>query len=380
MNLQSKLPDVGTTIFTLMTNLSNDHHAINLSQGFPDFDADPELLGLVEKYMKQGLNQYAPMQGVLALRQKIAWKVKKNHQHDYDAEKEITITAGATEALYAAITAVVQPGDEVIIFEPAYDSYEPAVRLSGGRPVYVKMKHPEYSIDWDMVNEKISSKTKLIIINSPHNPTGSVLTPEDIEALKAIVDHHQLFILSDEVYEHIIFDGIKHESMSRYPELAERSFVVSSFGKTYHTTGWKIGYCLAPEYLTQEFRKIHQFLTFSVNTPVQFAYADFLDREDRFNNLASFYQEKRDTFVSRLKDSRFKVLPCKGSYFQLLEYTGITDMPDDQFSRKLTIDHKVASIPPSVFYNDRDDHRILRFCFAKKDQTLDQAAQKLCKV
>lgn len=380
MKIKSKLPSVGTTIFTIMTNLSNEHNAINLSQGFPDFDVDPELISLVEKYMRQGFNQYAPMQGVLPLREKIAQKTKKNYDGAYDVNKEITITAGATEALFAAITAIVHKDDEVIIFEPAYDSYVPAVELCGGKPVYIKLDHPEYSIDWDLVNKKLSSRTKLIILNSPHNPTGSVLKSNDIVELKKIVENNDIFILSDEVYEHIIFDGKKHESISSYPDLAAKSFVVSSFGKTYHATGWKIGYCLAPENLTEEFRKIHQYLTFSVNTPVQSAYAEFLDHENRYMDLSSFYQKKRDLFLSKLKNSRFRIIPCNGSYFQMLDYSKISDMPDIEFSKKLTIEHKIASIPPSVFYKNNDDHKVLRFCFAKKDKTLEEAALRLCEI
>lgn len=380
MKLLSKLPDVGTTIFTTMTNLANAHGAINLSQGFPDFDVNPKLIALVEKYMRNGLNQYAPMQGVLPLREKIAQKVKKLYNADYDPDREITITSGATEALFAAITAIVHKGGEVIVFDPAYDSYVPAIELCGGKPVHVKLIHPDYSINWDDVKKRLSSRTKLIILNSPHNPTGSILGQDDITELKQIIQHHDLYILSDEVYEHIIFDGQKHESMSSHPELAAKSFVVSSFGKTFHATGWKIGYCLAPENMTEEFRKIHQYLTFSSNTPMQFAYAEFLENENSYLELASFYQKKRDFFLSKIKNSRFTVIPCHGSYFQLLDYSKISDMPDTQFSKKLTIEHKVASIPPSVFYKDGCDYNVLRFCFAKKDETLEQAALKLCAI
>jgi len=380
MKLKSKLPNVGTTIFTIMTNLSNEHNAINLSQGFPDFDVPPKLITLVEKYMRKGFNQYAPMQGVLPLREKIAQKVKKIYNAAYDMDKEITITTGATEALFAAITAVVHKDDEVMLFDPAYDSYGPAIELCGGKPVHIKLNHPDYSIDWDQVKNRLSSKTKLLILNSPHNPTGSALSCDDIIELKKIIQNHDIYILSDEVYEHIIFDGKKHESMSRYPDLAAKSFVVSSFGKTYHATGWKIGYCLAPENMTNEFRKIHQYLTFSSNTSVQLAYAEFLDDESAYMNLASFYQKKRDLFLSQIKNSRFRAIPCHGSYFQLLDYSQICDMADIEFSRKLTIEHKVASIPPSVFYKNRDDYKVLRFCFAKKDQTLEEAALKLCAI
>ncbi len=377
MNIPSKLPHVGTTIFSVMTCLANDHKAINLSQGFPDFNVDPQLIHLVEKHMRHGANQYAPMQGILTLREKIALKVKKLYNRTCDVENEITVTTGATEALFAAITAMVRKGDEVIIFEPAYDSYGPAVELCHGRPVYIKTTYPGYTIDWEFVKKKISDKTRMIILNSPHNPAGVTLKPSDITELKSIVEHHDIYILSDEVYEHIVFDQKRHESMSLYPELSQKSFVVSSFGKTYHATGWKTGYCLAPEHLTREFRKIHQYLTFCVNTPVQLAYADFLDHEDKYLNLASFYQVKRDLFLSELKHSGFDFIPSQGAYFQMLDYSKISDMPDVEFSRYLTIEHKVASIPPSVFYQNKDDHRVLRFCFAKKDNTLQEAAERL---
>ncbi|WP_300460560.1 methionine aminotransferase [Desulfobacula sp.] len=380
MKLKSKLPNVGTTIFTKMTHLSNTHNAINLSQGFPDFDVHPELIHLVEKYMRNGFNQYAPMQGVLPLREKIVQKVKKIYDKTCDIDTEITITSGATEALFAAITAFVHAGDEVIVFDPAYDSYEPVIELCGGKPVHLKLIHPEYAIDWDQVNKHLSLKTKLLILNSPHNPTGSVLGRDDIVQLKQIIDTHDIHILSDEVYEHIIFDGREHESILKYPELAAKSFVVSSFGKTYHATGWKIGYCIAPEDMTEEFRKIHQYLTFSSNTAVQYAYADFLDHEKAYLELSEFYQKKRDLFVSKLKHSRFRVIPSHGTYFQLLDYSDITRMPDTEFSRQLTIEHKVASIPPSVFYKTNDDHHVLRFCFAKRDETLEAAAVKLCAI
>lgn len=380
MKIDSKLPNVGTTIFAKMTALANEHQAINLSQGFPDFDVDPRLIDLVGKHMRKGMNQYAPIQGVLPLREKIIRKIKNETDITYDVDDEITITSGATQALFAAIMTVVSKGDEVIIIEPAYDSYVPVIELAGGIPVYVRLNPPEYTINWDHVWECISDKTRMIILNSPHNPTGSVLTPDDIHALKQLVEQEDLLILSDEVYEHIIFDGIKHESMLAHPQLASNSFVVSSFGKTYHATGWKVGYCVAPENLTQEFRKIHQYLVFSVNTPVQMAYADFLDNEDYFAGLAVFYQQKRDLFVSEMRNSRFKMVPCQGSYFQMVDYSDISDLPDVEFARQLTMEHKVAAIPPSSFYHQGDDHKMLRFCFAKKDNTLKKAASILCEV
>jgi methionine aminotransferase len=380
IKIRSKLPDVGVTIFTIMTKLSNDHGAINLSQGFPDFDVHPELISLVEQSMRSGNNQYAPMQGVSKLRTKIAEKARQLYHANYDPETEITITSGATEALFAAIAAAVNSGDEVIVLEPAFDAYVPIIQLNGGVPVFISLKHPDYHIDWDEVNDAMSSKTRLIILNSPHNPSGAVLSREDISALRVITDKRDVMILSDEVYEHIIFDGLTHESMSRYPELAERSFVISSFGKTYHTTGWKIGYCMAPEPLSIEFQRIHQFLSFSSNTPIQHAYAEFLEYKDIYLSLSEFYQKKRDTFLSFMAPSRFTPLPCHGTYFQMMEYSAISDEPDIAFSKRLTVEHGVASIPTSVFYDKKNDYKVVRFCFAKHDRTLEMAAEKLCKI
>jgi methionine aminotransferase len=380
MQIQSKLPDVGVTIFTIMSKLASDHNAINLSQGFPDFDVHPDLLALVDNYMRSGHNQYAPMQGVQALRERIAEKVLALYNAGYDPESEITVTSGGTEALFAAISAVVQQGDEVIVLEPAFDSYVPVIKLNGGIPVYVKYKFPDYRIDWDDVRNALSPKTRLIILNSPHNPTGAVFTETDISALKDILLDTDVLLLSDEVYEHIIFDGIRHESISRYPELVKRSFVVSSFGKTYHTTGWKIGYCLAPAPLSKEFQRVHQFLTFASNTPIQYAYAEFMKNKDIYLNLSAFYQQKRDKFLSLIENSRFKAMPCHGTYFQMVDYSSISDESDVEFSKRLTTEHGVASIPPSVFYHRQVDHKVLRFCFAKKDETLEKAAERLCKI
>lgn len=378
--ISSKLPNIGVTIFTVMTKLSNDSGAINLSQGFPDFDVSAELRELVAKYMAAGHNQYAPMQGIPALRQRIHEKTKELYGASYDPDTEITVTAGATEALFAAITCAVNPGDEVILFEPAYDSYTPAVLLAGGLPVYVQMKYPDYHIDWNEVKDAITKKTKLLILNSPHNPTGAILSTEDMKALIDIVAGTNILIVSDEVYEHIVFDGHRHESMTRYPELAERSFVISSFGKTYHTTGWKLGYCLAPKNLSVEFQRVHQFVTFACHTPTQYAYAEFMERKEKYLSLGAFYQEKRDLFLMLIKDSRFKPLPCRGTYFQMLSYKDISDEKDVDFARRITTEHKVASIPPSVFYVGGEDHKALRFCFAKKDETLINAAEKLCRI
>ena len=380
MKIQSKLPDTGLTIFSVMTNLANAHQAINLSQGFPDFDVPAELIDLTQKYMRAGYNQYAPMQGVQVLRERIAAKAKNLYQADYDPATEITITSGATEALFAAIAATVQPGDEVVLLEPAFDAYEPAIILNGGIPVYLQLKFPGYRIDWEEVRNSITAKTRLLILNTPHNPTGAVLSQTDIAALKEIVAETHILILSDEVYEHIIFDGLQHESMARYPELAARSFVVSSFGKTYHATGWKIGYCLAPRHLSQEFQKVHQFLTFASNTPIQYALAEFLHQEDVYLKLSAFYQARRDKFVTLIQASRFKSLPCHGTYFQMLDYSDISGASDVEFAKKLTTAHGVAAIPPSVFYHQQDDHKVVRFCFAKKDETLEIAAQRLCKI
>ncbi|MFO7560584.1 MAG: methionine aminotransferase [Desulfobacterales bacterium] len=380
MKIKSKLPDIGTTIFTVMTNLALEYNAINLSQGFPDFETSPVLIQLVEKYMNEGYNQYAPMQGVPVLRKRIAEKILERYHADCNPDTEITVTSGATEALYCAISAIVNPGDEVILFEPAFDSYLPAIRLNGGIPVFLKLSYPEYKIDWDRVKDAVSSKTKLIILNSPHNPTGMVLSGEDMHHLQEIVRDTDIVMVSDEVYEHILFDGCAHESLLRYPELAQKSFVISSFGKTYHTTGWKIGYCAAPAPLSTEFRKIHQFLTFASNTPIQYAYAKIMEDKSRYLDLPSFYQKKRDLFLSLTTSSRFKALPCRGTYFQMMDYASISNEPDIVFAERLTREYGIAAIPPSVFYHENDDNRVLRFCFAKKDDTLEKAAEILCRI
>ena len=378
MKLTSKLPDTGISIFSRMTALANVHGAINLSQGFPDFEISADLIEKVNEYMHAGRNQYAPMPGVAVLREKIAEKVDRLYHAEYDPDSEITITAGATEAIFDAIMAVVHPGDEVIVIEPAYDSYVPAIQLCAGVPVFVKLHHPDYHINWDEVAGAVNSKTRLIIINSPHNPTGAVLTQKDIAALIGIVQNTDIFILSDEVYEHIVFDGRVHESMCRHPELFQRSFVVCSFGKMVHATGWKTGYCLAPRQLSQEFQKIHQYVTFASNTPAQYALADFISMPDVYLGLSAFYQEKRDFFRSLISGSQFKILPCLGSYFQLLDYSNLSDEPDEAFATRLTTEFGVAAIPPSVFYQEKEDHRVLRFCFAKTAQTLEAAAERLC--
>lgn len=375
--IQSKLPKVGTTIFSVMSRLAQENEAINLSQGFPDFESSEELTSLVNDAMKRGLNQYAPMPGVLALREQIAIKTAKLYGTDYHPESEITVTAGATQAIYTAIAATIREGDEVIIFTPAYDCYEPAIELNGGRTVFVQMHAPDYRVNWDQVKKLINQRTKMIIINTPHNPTGTILEESDMLALQKIVADTDILLISDEVYEHIIFDGKSHESVAKYPQLAERSFIISSFGKTFHNTGWKMGYCLAPKNLMVEFRKAHQFIVFSANTPVQYGLAEYLKNEDNYLTLNNFYQKKRDLFSSLIKGSNFEILPSSGTYFQLLRYSNITEAADTDFAIELTKNHKIASIPVSVFYHQKVDEKILRFCVAKKEETLIAAAKIL---
>lgn len=378
--IKSKLPKTGTTIFTVMSALAAEQKAINLAQGFPDFSCSPKLIDLVHHYMKQGMNQYAPMPGVMKLREKIAEKTQALYSAVYNPDTEITITPGGTHALYAAITAFVGEGDEVVVIEPCYDSYVPAIQLNGGRPVFVELKYPDYKVDWNEVKKLITYKTKMIIINTPHNPTGVTLNAQDMMKLEKIVKNQDVIVLSDEVYEHILFDGLEHQSVARYPGLAERSIIVSSFGKTYHTTGWKMGYVVAPANLMAEFRKVHQFMCFSANTPVQHALADFIDDRSAYLELSAFYQAKRDYFQQLVKGSKFKLFPCEGSYFQLLGYQKITQEKDTDFAVRLTREHKVASIPTSVFYHKKTDNQVLRFCFAKEKETLEKAAEQLQKV
>ncbi len=378
--VKSKLPKTGTTIFSVMTSLANEHKAINLAQGFPDFACSPQLIENVNHYMQAGYNQYAPMPGVLKLREKIAQKTEEIYSAKYNPETEITITPGGTHALYAAISAFVHEGDEVIVIEPCYDSYVPAIELNGGRPIFAELKFPDYKVDWNELKKLVNYKTRMIIINTPHNPTGTTLNAQDMMRLEKMVKNTEIIILSDEVYEHIIFDQLEHQSVARYPALAERSIIVSSFGKTYHTTGWKMGYVLAPKSITAEFRKVHQFMCFSANTPVQYAIADYMDNKQAYLELSAFYQEKRNLFQKLLKGSRFKLMPCEGSYFQSLNYTKITQEKDTDFASRLTKEFKVASIPTSVFYHKKNDNQVLRFCFAKQDETLEKAAEQLHKV
>jgi len=360
-----------------MSKLAVENNAINLSQGFPDFKIDPVLSGLIYKASKDGHNQYALMSGMKSLRDGISYVIKKIYKREVDPETEITITSGATEALYAAITAVVSPGDEVIMFDPAYDSYEPAIKLNQGIPVRIPLTFPDYKIDRERVMAAINPKTKLIIINTPNNPAGSLISKGDIEMLKEIIRKQEIYIISDEVYEHIVFDNEKHYSMLTDDEIFKRSFVISSFGKTFHITGWKVGYCTAPAELTSEFRKIHQFLTFSTSTPAQFALSEYIKNIDRIKQLGKFYQKKRDLFLDLISGTGFKPLGCSGTYFQLLDYSDITNENDFDFAVRLTKEFKIASIPVSVFYDNKTDNKVLRFCFAKEDETLRKAAELL---
>ena len=378
--IHSKLPAVGTTIFTVMSALANEHNAINLSQGFPDFEVAPALIDGVYRHMQAGKNQYAPMLGVVELREAIVNKMKKLYGVSYDPETEVNVTAGATQAVFAIITAFVQENDEVIIFTPAYDCYEPAIDLAGGKTIHVELKTSNYSIDWDEVKKLINHRTRMIIVNTPHNPTGSVLSEEDMLELEKLTAGSDIIVLSDEVYEHIVFDGVVHQSACKFPELASRSFIVGSFGKTFHATGWKLGYCLGPANLMVEFRKSHQFVVFTCNTPIQYALADYINNEESYRDLGTFYQQKRDLFLKLIKDSRFKPVKSSGTYFQLLDYSAITDEKDTDFAVRLTKEFGIASIPISVFYSEEVDNKVLRFCFAKNDNTLQKAAEILCKI
>ncbi len=374
---QSKLPRVKTTIFTVMSQLAARHGAINLSQGFPDFSCPPELLDAVTGAMRAGHNQYAPMTGLPGLREQIALKCGQMYGAAVDPDLEVTVTAGATEALFVAIQACVRPGDEVIVFDPAYDSYEPAVALAGGRCIHLPLAAPDFRIDFDRLESALGERTRLIIFNSPHNPSGSVIEAEDLDRLEALLADRPVFLLSDEVYEHIVFDGRAHLSALGRPALRERAFVVSSFGKTYHTTGWKVGYCVAPPELSAEFRKVHQYVTFSVSTPFQHAIAEFMKSSNHHLELPDFYQKKRDRFRAALAESAWQLLPCAGTYFQLLDYSKLSDRGDVEMAEWLTESVGVAAIPVSVFYAEQRDQRLLRFCFAKDEATLDRATERL---
>ena len=378
-DIQSKLPQVGTTIFTVMSALAVKHNAINLGQGFPDFPMNPKLTSLVNEAMQSGYNQYVHMCGLPALRERLAEKVNEDYNAHVNPETEITVTPGGTYAIYTAFTSILQPGDEVILFEPAYDSYIPNIEINGAVAIRIPLQFPDYSIDWDLVKAKITTKTKAIIINTPHNPTGSVLTFDDIEQLRRLVEGTNIFIISDEVYEHLIFDGKEHLSILRYPDLKARSFVCFSFGKVYHCTGWKMGYCIAPESMMKEFRKVHQFNCFTCNSPVQFALAEFLKDKTQYRELGSFLQKKRDYFKSLMAQTPFKPLPSFGSYFQLYDYSSFSNENENELAIRLTQEAGVATIPVSAFYKTPVDNKVLRFCFAKKEETLEAAVERLVK-
>ncbi len=377
--LQSKLPDVGTTIFTVMSQLAVEHDAINLGQGFPDYPMSADLTGLVYKAMTNGHNQYVHMNGLRLLRERLSEKIQKLYNTDVHPDSQITITPGGTYAIYTALTTILQRGDEVIVFEPAYDSYIPNIEINGAKPVLISLQYPAYNIPWDEVKKKVNDKTKAIIFNSPHNPTGAVLSKEDIQQLRTVVQNTNIMIVSDEVYEHLIFDDIKHQSMLRYPDLLERSFVCFSFGKTYHCTGWKIGYCISSPELMKEFRKVHQFNCFSCNSPVQFALADYLQNEEAYLRLGNFMQQKRDYFRKLMQQTPVKVIPSHGSYFECYNYNEFTDEADYELAIRLTKEYGVATIPMSSFYKDGIDNKVLSFCFCKKEETLERAVEKLVK-
>ncbi len=379
-NIPSKLPQIGTSIFAVMSKMAQEHGAVNLSQGFPDFPIAPELVELVNKAMRDGHNQYAPMPGLPKLREAIAEKIYSTYQLSYSPEEEITITAGATQALFTAIATFVGEGDEVIVFEPAYDSYAPAIKACGGMVKYAQLKMPDFSINWDEVKRMVSNRTRMIMINSPHNPTGSLLSENDLNALEALTRNSDILVLSDEVYEHLVFDDKKHESVCKYPELATRSLVVASFGKTFHATGWKMGYVLAPKNLMEAFRKLHQFVVFAVNTPMQHAIAEYLTNPAHYLNLGAFYQQKRDYFVDHLRSSRFKIVPSSGTYFQLLDYSNISDLPEMEFATQLIKEHGIAAVPLAPFYHQNTSQQLLRFCFAKSEETLQKATEILCRI
>jgi methionine aminotransferase len=379
-SLRSKLPDAGVTIFTTMSRLALEHGAINLSQGFPDFNCAPELIDAVARYMREGHNQYAPMPGVIQLREALAAKIERLYGYRYDPATEITVTSGATEALFATLTALVHPGDDVLLFQPAYDSYVPAIQLSGGTPVFVTMRPPDYRIDWDAARRAVTPRTRAIVLNSPHNPTGMILTADDMRELELLLERTDAVVVSDEAYEHIVFDGARHESMSRYPAIAARAVVIGSFAKTFHATGWKIGWAAAPMALSAEVQSIHQWVTFAVNGAIQLAFAEMLRADPECRSVGAFYQRKRDLFLSLLADSRFHPLPCRGTFFQMMDYSAISAEPDIDVAMWLLKEHGVASIPPSSFLYGAESAAILRFCFAKRDETLERAAERLRRV
>ncbi|MEK6780832.1 MAG: methionine aminotransferase [Bacteroidota bacterium] len=380
LHIKSRLPEIGTSIFTVMSRMALEHGAINLSQGFPDFPVSEKLIELIHQNMKAGHNQYAPMPGVPALMKSIAKVVHQTYQRPTDFEKEVTITAGGTEAIFSTVAGLVNSGDEVILFDPSYDSYDPAIRLNGGVPIQINMPPPYFAINWQEVRDKITARTRMIIINTPHNPTGAVLAGSDLKTLEEIALKHGLIVLSDEVYERLVFDNIAHQSVLKYPALASQSIAVFSFGKTFHATGWKVGYTIAPENLTKEIRKAHQFVTFSVNNPVQLALAEYMMDPENYIHLGAFYQKKRDFFLQQIKGSSLQPLPCYGSYFQLLSYESTSGKPDKEMAEWMTREYKLAPIPVSAFYKDKTDHKLLRFCFAKGEDTLMRAGDILKKL
>ncbi|MCC7483573.1 MAG: methionine aminotransferase [Burkholderiales bacterium] len=378
--IASKLPRAGTTIFTVMSRLAAEHGAINLSQGFPDFDCSPRLRELVTKYFNAGLNQDPPMAGIMPLRERIAEKMAALYGTRYDPEHEVTVVPGATYGIFNAVATLVRPGDEVILFEPTYDSYGPAVEVSGGVPVYVPLRYPDYAVDWAALARAITPRTRALVVNTPNNPTASVLSGEDMRMLESVLRGTDIVVIADEVYEHIVFDGMRHESCARYPGLAARSYVVSSFGKTYHVTGWKMGYVVAPGELMAEFRKVHQFNVFVTNGPLQYALADYMKDPDAYLALAAFYQKKRDFFLAGMRGSRWRPLPSRGTFFQNLAYDEISDENDSDLAVRLTVEHGVAAIPVSAFYREPPGHKVLRFCFAKSEETLARGAEILSKL
>jgi len=378
--MKSKLPNIETNIFTVMSGLAQKHNVINLSQGFPNFDVNVELLDLVNNAMRSGYNQYAPMAGVLELRNEISKKFELLYNETYHPESEITITAGATQAIFTIISAFIFPDDEVLVFKPAYDCYEPAIELNGGKVISMQLNAPNYKVDWFEVVKKITPKTKMIIFNTPQNPSGTIFSEDDLLQLQKLTEGTNIIVLSDEVYEHIIFDGLTHESVCKYPDLKKRSFITASFGKTFHVTGWKIGYCCAPKELMDEFRKVHQFNVFCVHHPIQIALVEFLKIPSNYLGLNEFYQQKRDLFLSLIKDSRFEFIPSQGTYFQNLSYSNISDEKDVDFAKRLVTEFGIASIPLSVFNVNNQDDKMLRFCFAKKSDTLKRAAEILNKI
>jgi methionine aminotransferase len=380
LSVQSKLPSTGVSIFSVMSRLADEHGAINLSQGFPDFDCAPELVETVARWMRDGHNQYAPMLGVFALREAVARKIELLYGRRYDPATEITVTSGATEGIFSTLTALVRPGDEVVLLQPAYDSYIPAVQLSGGTPVLVTLRAPDYHVDWDDVRRVVTPRTRVIMVNSPHNPTGMVFDREDLRQLASVLEHTDAFVVADEVYEHIVFDGRRHESMASVPEIADRAVVISSFGKTYHTTGWKIGYCAAPATLSAEVARVHQFVTYAVNGAIQRAYAEVVTRDPAAAAVGPFYQRKRDLFLRLIESTRLRPLPCRGTYFQMVDYSAVTRERDSDFALRLIKEHGVAAIPISPFMTGADPGAVLRLCFAKRDETLQRAAERLQRV